>query len=756
MKRPLAVTGFVFLAALAVALYFGSGAFILIGMLSFLGLVLSLKSGRLRAKKVFPLCFAVTLAAVSWLSVYNGIMIAPTEELRGREAEVTGALCELPAEQYGRSYYTLLADTVTAEDGTVLTNTKMLISTSESLSAEPYDIIKGKVSINATVSASDLAKGIRLRGYFTAPEDITVTQGTERPLYYYALKTRSYLSSRIHSLLPDEQADFISAFLLGEKSGISEDKKTDLRRAGLSHIIVISGLHLSVIAQLMMLFLTFVFRGRKRPAALICIAILICYMAITGFSPSVTRAGIMQIAVLAALVLFRSADPLSSLGLSVLIMTFIDPFSAGDVGLLLSYSATLGILLLSDRVSGFLCKKIIPVVENNTKAFTASFTLCTKALVGSFAASLSAFVFTLPVIILYFREVALWSVLSNMLVFAVIPLMIVTAFLAVIFDVSVVLSFLAVPFAYCSAVSAEYVCAVAGFTAGLPYSVINVSQSFIPYWLAAMITLAAVLYLLKNVRRRVSIFVFTLVLTFVSGFVISSLTDRGVTKIAVLDTGNGLTVAAVSGSSADIFFCGGDSSRSTQLTDYLKGTLTQRVGLLVLADRRYSTSNYAKDILEKYSVGLLEVYDEESFNDGTRSAFALAESRLSHISEQSPYNRLVLGDIMTESMVDGDNRAVLADFHGTRILICTDRTDCELLPDGWRTADFLIVYGRVFHTSVIDCDTIIITGKETDPVTKKAYESRESIYRTFDGGNVIIRVDENNKTEIRRDAVWLS
>ena len=756
MKRPLAVTGFVFLAALAVALYFGSGAFLPICLLSLPGLALSLKSARLRAKKVFPLCFAVIIAAVSWLSVYNGIMIAPTVELRGREAVVSGALCELPTEQYGRSYYTLLADTVTAEDGTVLTNTKMLISTTESLSAEPYDIINGRVRINDTVSAADLAKGIRLRGYFTEPDEISVTQGSERPLYYYALKTRSYLSSRIHSLLPDEQADFISAFLLGEKSGVDEDTKTDLRRAGLSHIIVVSGFHLSVIAQLLMLVLTFFFRGRKRPAALICIVILICYMAITGFSPSVTRAGIMQIAMMTALVLFRRADPLSSLGLSVLIMTVYDPFSAGDVGLLLSYTATLGILLLSGRISGYLLKRIVPVIKAHTEAFRASFTLCAKALVTAFAASLSAFVFTLPVIILYFREIALWSVLSNMLVFAVIPLMIGSAFLAVIFDVSVALSFLALPFGYISAVLADYVCTAAGFTAGLPYSVINVSQGFILCWLAAMTALAAALYLLKNVRRRVSIFVFTLVLTFVSGFVVSSLTDRGVTKIAVLDTGNGLTVAAVRNGSADILFCGGDSSRSRQLTDHLKGTLTQRVGLLLLTDKSYALSNYAAEILEQFNTETLEVYDEDSFSDDTRSAFDLAQSKLVHISEQSPYNRLVLGDTVIESLVCGENRAVFFDVHGVRILICADRTDCELLPQEWKSADHLIVNGRVFHTSEIDCDSVIITGKATDAVTGKAYESRKSVYRTFDGGNVIIRADNDNNTEIRRDAVWLS
>ena len=756
MRRPLAVTGFVFLSALAVALYFGSGCLVPIGCAAVLGLVVSLKSKILRLGRVFPLCFAVVLAAVSYLSVYQTVMTEPTAVLMGTKAQLTGAMCELPYEQYGRYYYTVLADSLTSSDGTSLTDTKLLISSSVELTADPYDIISGEVSINESVSARDLAKGIRLRGYFTSPEEVVVSPGNERPLYYYALKTRSYLSERIHTLMPEEQADFMSALLLGDKTGVSEETKTSLRRSGISHIIVVSGFHLSIIAQLIMLLLTFIFRGRKRPAAVLCIIILLFYMAVTGFSPSVTRAGIMQIAMLLAAALFKRADPLNALGLSVLIMTVCDPFSAGDVGLLLSYSATLGILLLSGRISSFLGNIIYPFIKKHTEVFRASFTICAKGIVSAFSASVSAFVFALPVVILYFREIAIYSVLTNLLVFAAIPLMIGSAFLMLVFDLSFVLSFLAVPSGYFSAVLAEYICSVSDFAAALPYAVINVSQSFVPLWLFLMIALAAVLYLMKKLRRRVSIFVFTLVLTFVFCSAVSALMNKEITRIAVLDTGEGLTVVAVRDSGALVFCCGGNKSMERKLTDYLNGTLTDEISLLLLTDNRYTTSNYAADILKDYRVGLLEVYDEESFKKDVRDCFDLAGSRLSHVSVQSPYNRVVIGDTVVGSLSDGENRAVLAELSGFRLLICTDRTDCEQLPEEWKQADCLVAGGRVFHTGEIDCKTVVVSGKETDKITRKAYEKRDDIYYTFSGGNIVIRVDKNNNTEIRREELWLS
>ncbi len=756
MKRPLAVTGFVFLAALAVALFLGQEWFPALGAVCLSGLALSLKSKRLRQNTAAPLVFAVSLAAVVFLSVYNGIMIQPSVGMRGKNAVITGEICELPYENYGRYYYTVNAGEIMSSDGTLLTNTKVMISSDQKIDAEPFDIIKGEAEFYDNVSSYNMARGIHLSGYFTSSDDIEAEKNDSKPFYYYCLMTRCYLSERIHSILPEKQAAFVTAFLTGDKSGISDEVASELRGAGLSHIIVVSGFHLSVITQLIMMLLMFLLRGRKRTAAVISIAVLFLYMSVTGYPPSVMRSGIMQIVMLLGILLYREADSLTSLGLSVLIMTLSDPYAAGDIGLLLSYSATLGILLLSPKITEYLQISIIPFVEKRTDSLKRLLVCGSKGIIDSFAVALSAYVFTLPVLIMYFREIAVYSVLSNIIAAAIIPLMISSAFIMLLLDLSFVLSFIAVPVGYFSAVLTEFICGIAGFMSDLPFALLNVSQGYVPIWLTCMMILAAALYFLKNIRHRVSIFVFAALLSFAAGSALTGLFNQDITRIAVLDTGDGISAVITENDSTIILSCGGDTSKTKIIHDYLKAIRTEKISFMLLTDNRKKTSYYADRLLDDFDVNMLEVYDEDKFYDIYRTAFAKAKKKLSHISEKNPFNRVVTGSKRIESISDGDERAVFADINGLKLLICSDRTDCELLPDEWKNADFLIINGMVFHTAVIDYSTMIISDKTENEQTYRLLKNRDNIYRTYSGGNVIIRADKNKNCEIRRDELWQS
>ena len=66
------------------------------------------------------------------------------------------------------------------------------------------------------------------------------------------------------------------------------------------------------------------------------------FMGLAGFSPSVTRAGIMMLLYLGGFLLRREPDSLNSLGLAALVILFANPFAAADLGMLLSFSATAG------------------------------------------------------------------------------------------------------------------------------------------------------------------------------------------------------------------------------------------------------------------------------------------------------------------------------------------------------------------------------------------------------------------------------
>ena len=110
---------------------------------------------------------------------------------------------------------------------------------------------------------------------------------------------------------------------------------------------------------------------------------LFLYMAVTGFHTPVVRAGMMQIFVLAANITLKKSDSFNILGLSALVICFINPYAVADVSFIMSFCATFGILLISRKISLWILERI--------PADKLKFLI--KALVNILAVSLSAYIF---------------------------------------------------------------------------------------------------------------------------------------------------------------------------------------------------------------------------------------------------------------------------------------------------------------------------------------------------------------------------
>lgn len=156
------------------------------------------------------------------------------------------------------------------------------------------------------------------------------------------LRLRTRLAHSLRTLLPGEQGAAAAAMTVGDKTGLSAAVKDSFRRAGLSHILVVSGLHLSAVGGLAYWALCRL-RGRAAGAAG-GILVTLGFMALVGFTPSVVRAGFVMLAVYGAMLLGRRGDTLTSMGFAALCLCAANPFAAVDVGLLLSFTATLGVL----------------------------------------------------------------------------------------------------------------------------------------------------------------------------------------------------------------------------------------------------------------------------------------------------------------------------------------------------------------------------------------------------------------------------
>ncbi len=209
------------------------------------------------------------------------------------------------------------------------------------------------------------------------------------------------------------------AMLLGDRTELSDEIEEAFRRVGTSHLLSLSGLHLSVIVM-SFLSICYAVRVSHRIASLFSVILIFLYMLITGFSLSLFRAGEMLLILLFSRIVRRQRDGITSLSFAGLAVMLISPWSIFNISFQLSFLSTLGIIVffLPDRDEYF--KRII--IKNEHKGYSPprhprlrSFL---TGILFSLYMTLSAMVFTTPFVLFYFNEISLFSLFGNLLTVA--------------------------------------------------------------------------------------------------------------------------------------------------------------------------------------------------------------------------------------------------------------------------------------------------------------------------------------------------
>ncbi|MFA4846258.1 MAG: ComEC/Rec2 family competence protein [Patescibacteria group bacterium] len=217
------------------------------------------------------------------------------------------------------------------------------------------------------------------------------------------LKIKNAAVHQLQMIMPEPHASFLAGLLFGGSSSLSSDLKDDFAATGTSHILAASGFNVSLFSLTFLSWILGTRIGRKRGLILTTI-LIVSYVLMAGATPAVVRAGIMGGVVILSKWISRKAFIVNVLLLTATVMFLMNPFVLADVGFQLSFAATAGILALTDRVS----KRL-------------SFIPDLFALRTSFAASLSAIVVTLPVVLWHFGTVSLVAPFVNLLVLPLVP-----------------------------------------------------------------------------------------------------------------------------------------------------------------------------------------------------------------------------------------------------------------------------------------------------------------------------------------------
>ena len=375
-------------------------AAVLFVLLTALFLVLSRRRLWLRAAAAVCLGVAVGLG---WFRLYDTVFLSDARAMDGETERVTIAVRD-----YGYS-----TDYGCAFDGTVTLNGRIYsvrVYLDEYRKLEPGNRVRGCFRFRLTTGGLEDPSYHRGKGIFLIADQegsCVVQRYWLRGLVDYPAIWRRELKTILRRALPGDVSGFARGLLLGDKTGIDYETSTAFKISGVSHIIAVSGLHLSILFGLVYLI-----TGRRRVlTAAVGIPIVLIFMAIAGFTPSVTRAGIMQILVMLAMLLDREYDPPTSLAFAALTMLAINPLVITSVSFQLSMGCMIGIFLFAERIRLWMMdeKRLGRWKGRLTRWFS-----------GSVSVTLSAMVFTTPLVAVYFGTVSLIGVITNLLVLWVI------------------------------------------------------------------------------------------------------------------------------------------------------------------------------------------------------------------------------------------------------------------------------------------------------------------------------------------------
>lgn len=193
----------------------------------------------------------------------------------------------------------------------------------------------------------------------------------------------------IHS---HNNSNILKGILVGDKSEFSDELYLQFSYAGLSHIVAVSGMHLSILFSVLMIILSSI-KLKKRFAAFIAIPIVVLFAATANFTPSVCRAAIMIIMMLIANLLGRRYSPINALFLSLGTILLVYPYAVYSRSLTLSFCATFGILVYFKYIYYFL-KKLIDKIKFPSHGINSLVSVLLNLVISSFAVSISVTVAT--------------------------------------------------------------------------------------------------------------------------------------------------------------------------------------------------------------------------------------------------------------------------------------------------------------------------------------------------------------------------
>ena len=571
---------------------------------------------------------------------------------------------------------------------------------------------------------------------------------------------QKYIRDTINGTLTDEEGNLLLAILLGDKDKLSEDIQESFKTSNLSHMLAVSGAHVSYI----ILGLTYVLQNSiigKKNGKIVCIIFLLAFMAITNFTPSVIRACIMAILTLFSSIIYRKSDVYTNISVAALITLIFNPYSLLDLGFQLSYGGTIGIIIFIKRIQE---KKSNSKVINYIKQM---------ALV-----SIYANIIIIPIMMYHFNTVSFTFIISNIMASPILGIIVITGFLFIIASITVK------PLTRLIAIFIKPILSIlikiSQICSKLPFSNILVVT---PYMFNVISYYAIILYCIKSKKNnKCKIIICLLIVLILINFIIYIFPQK--LRIFFIDVGQGDSTLIITPDKKTVLIDGGGSDSfdvgekvllpylldrrilkvdyvliSHFDTDHCGGILTimekVKVKNIIISEQAEHSENYErfKKLMIHKKIRLIEVKKGDKIKIGRYSEFKilfptsrlLSENPLNNnsIVAQFNYNNfkmLFTGDIeklAEQQILKTEKAEIRADI----LKVAHHGSKTSSIPEFIKA-----VRPKIALIGVGKNNTF---GHPNQQTIKNLENIKCRIYRTDLQGEIIIKIDQKGRMNVK-------
>lgn len=575
--------------AITTDLIFSSGLiFMAVGAVMTVILLISKEFGK--SAVITYICAALIFSGVLLMtSTLFGVESA--EKYVGQKCDVVATVTDNQTENNNSNAYVLKADSINGTN----CDLKIVMYLKSSFDYKPGDVISftSKLSDNLssknfTSRISNMSQEKYLYTYSFDSSGITLLKSGEKSIQRYLYLIRNEIRNRIYDFLPGEEGAVTVAMLIGDKTDVDRNILDNFSSVGISHLFAVSGLHLSVWVASLYLILKRIIK-RFRISEVLCILFTLMFMALTGFTASVCRAGLMLIIVFIARIFDEETDSLNSLGLALFIILTISPMSAVSFSLILSFCATLGIVTAYPYLERITNEKLFSVSDKKAKKIL-------KYILNLVEISICASLFTLPVSSFFIGSVSTVAPITNVFVsWAATSQMVLGGLSALLHN----LTFISRPFALGCGILAKYVIGFSSFLSKIPFSSFYTDSDY--FRISLIIVLSSFICLcmtVDNIKKRIiaSVSILTSVsIIFISMFIVF---DYSRTIVDVFNAGGGLSVQIRYCGQSVILGCGGSDYYPD---DSFSSILKPNPDLLLIPDRSPENSSMFLYYIESFA-----------------------------------------------------------------------------------------------------------------------------------------------------------